>query len=76
MRTFERGVEDETLSCGTGVTAVAIASNHIEKTNDETINIETLGGKLSVNFIKDNTIFKNVFLNGPTQLVFQGTFIL
>ncbi|MGK0127231.1 MAG: diaminopimelate epimerase, partial [Candidatus Azotimanducaceae bacterium] len=76
VRTFERGVEDETLSCGTGVTAVAIASNHIEKTNEETINIETLGGKLSVNFIKENTIFKNVFLNGPTQLVFQGTFIL
>ncbi|MFT7497670.1 MAG: diaminopimelate epimerase [Porticoccaceae bacterium] len=76
VRTFERGVEDETLSCGTGVTAVAIASNYIEKTNEETINIETLGGKLSVNFIKENTIFKNVFLNGPTQLVFQGTFIL
>ena len=76
VRTYERGVEDETLSCGTGVTAVAIASNYIEKTNEETINIETLGGKLSVNFIKENTIFKSVFLNGPTQLVFQGTFIL
>ena len=76
VRTYERGVEDETLSCGTGVTAVAIASNYIEKTNEETINIETLGGKLSVSFIKENTIFKSVFLNGPTQLVFQGTFIL
>ena len=76
VRTYERGVEDETLSCGTGVTAVAIASNYLEKTNEETINIETLGGKLSVNFIKENTIFKSVFLNGPTQLVFQGTFIL
>ena len=76
VRTYERGVEDETLSCGTGVTAAAIASNFIKKTNEETINIETLGGKLSVSFIKENTIFKNVFLNGPAQLVFKGTFIL
>ena len=72
VRTYERGVEDETLSCGTGVTAVAIASHRAKKTNDTKIILETLGGKLEVSFDYDNNIYKNVFLKGKASLVFNG----
>lgn len=72
VRTYERGVEDETLSCGTGVTAVAIASHKAKKTNDTKILLETLGGKLEVSFDYDNNIYKNVFLKGKASLVFNG----
>jgi diaminopimelate epimerase len=72
VRTYERGVEDETLSCGTGVTAVAIASHKINKTNSSVINLQTEGGNLKVSFkVKDN-VYTDVFLEGPAVLVFQG----
>ncbi len=72
VRTFERGVENETLSCGTGVTASAIAfalKNNLKK---ESIQIQTLGGNLKVNFEKTDNIFKNVWLEGPATFVFKG----
>ena len=73
VRTFERGVEDETLSCGTGVTACALVSAH----NDNGFNrveVRTQGGKLSVEFDKiDENHFKNIWLKGPADLVFSGT---
>ncbi len=72
VRTYERGVEDETLSCGTGVTAVAIASHKAKKTNTNNISLETLGGSLEVSFTVDNNIYKNVFLKGSAILVFKG----
>ncbi len=72
VRTYERGVEDETLSCGTGVTAVAIASHKAGKTENDTINLETPGGKLEVSFEFDNNTYKNVFLKGTATLVFKG----
>lgn len=72
VRTYERGVEDETLSCGTGVTAVAIASHKAKKTNSTKVILETLGGKLEVSFTYDNNIYKNVFLKGKATLVFKG----
>ncbi len=72
VRTYERGVEDETLSCGTGVTAVAIASHKANKTNGTKIILETLGGKLEVSFDVDNNIYKNVFLKGKATLVYNG----
>ncbi len=72
VRTYERGVEDETLSCGTGVVASAIASIK-EATGTFTIPIHTPGGELKVSFIK-NTAFsaKNVVLSGPASFVFKG----
>jgi diaminopimelate epimerase len=72
VRTYERGVEDETLACGTGVTAVAIAANKTNKTSEEKIYIEVLGGKLEVSFKKEGNGYKNVFLKGPAQFVFEG----
>ena len=72
VRTYERGVEDETLSCGTGVTAVAIASHKAKKTNHNKVLLETLGGNLEVSFEFENDIYKNVHLKGKAILVFNG----
>lgn len=73
VRTYERGVEDETLSCGTGVTAAAIATYNAGIIKENIIDIEALGGKLSVSFEKENDTYKNVFLTGPATFVFQAT---
>jgi diaminopimelate epimerase len=73
MRTYERGVEDETLSCGTGTVAVALSfaeKNNLEK---GTVEIQTPGGKLAVSFSKHGSIFTDVWLEGPAKLVFTGT---
>jgi diaminopimelate epimerase len=72
VRTYERGVEDETLSCGTGVVASALISAH----NDNGFNrveVKTSGGKLSVEFDKvSEKEFKNIWLSGPAELVYEG----
>ncbi len=72
VRTYERGVEDETLSCGTGVTAVAIAMHKAQKTTSEKVNIKTLGGDLIISFTKTAKGYENVYLSGPAKLVFKG----
>lgn len=72
VRTYERGVEDETLSCGTGVTAVALAMHYTGKTMDETVTIKTPGGKLQVQFEKNSVGYQSVYLKGPAKQVFKG----
>ena len=72
IRTYERGVEDETLSCGTGATAVAIAMHKLGKTNNSTVTINVEGGTLQVKFEAENGIYKNVHLVGPATFVFEG----
>lgn len=72
VRTYEKGVEDETLACGTGVTAVAIAMHKTKKTKSKCISLPVEGGILEVSFEEENGIYKNVFLKGPAMLVFQG----
>lgn len=74
VRTYERGVENETLSCGTGVTAVAIASHKSKKTSNTNLFLETLGGTLEVSFKVNNNSYKNVFLKGKATQVFKGEF--
>ncbi|XZF13890.1 diaminopimelate epimerase [Chitinophagaceae bacterium MMS25-I14] len=73
VRTYERGVEDETYSCGTGVTAAAIAATGNE-TGDYITEIQTPGGQLTVSFTKDTSgTATNVYLKGPAVFVFEGT---
>jgi diaminopimelate epimerase len=72
VRTYERGVENETLSCGTGVTAVALASHYLEKTRSETVKIQTEGGELEVSFNSENGKFTHITLTGPATFVFKG----
>jgi diaminopimelate epimerase len=73
VRTYERGVEDETLSCGTGVTASALAAalKGIASSSEKCA-VHTRGGNLSVHFKRDGNHFTNVWLEGPATFVFKG----
>jgi len=72
VRTYERGVEDETYSCGTGVTACALVSAHNAKGFNR-VEVQTPGGHLSVEFEKtDDEHFENIWLCGPAVFVFKG----
>jgi diaminopimelate epimerase len=73
VRTYEKGVENETLACGTGVTAVAIAMHKINKTNSNSIFLPVEGGELNVMFEVENDSYTNVFLKGPAEFVFKGS---
>lgn len=73
VRTYERGVEDETLACGTGATSVAIASHHSGLLKDNICHIKMPGGDLTVEFEKTgDEQYKNIYLTGPAVCVFEG----
>jgi len=72
VRTYERGVEDETLSCGTGVTASAIASVLAGHFGRIPVPVVTRGGNLSVEFTVEGNEIKNIWLCGPATFVFEG----
>ncbi|WP_439152662.1 diaminopimelate epimerase [Winogradskyella sp.] len=72
VRTYERGVEDETLSCGTGVTAVALAMHKKGLTQQEQVVLKTQGGELKVKFKSFDSGYNNIWLIGPAEQVFKG----
>ena len=74
VRTYERGVEAETWSCGTGVTASALVAAHNE-TGFNQVDVQTMGGKLSVEFDRvSDSDFRNIWLCGPAEYVYKGEF--
>ncbi|MBK5285881.1 MAG: diaminopimelate epimerase [Bacteroidia bacterium] len=74
VRTYERGVEDETLSCGTGViaSALAVALSKKNSSGNKTTVIKTPGGNLKVYYSFDNKKFSNIYLKGPAVIVYSG----
>lgn len=74
VRTYERGVEDETYACGTGVTACAISAN-IRLGFDKFVDIKVMGGQLRIEFERTENGYQNVFLIGPAVRVFEGEII-
>jgi len=72
VRTYERGVEDETFSCGTGVVASTLATVVDNNLRSKKVTIKTLGGKLKVTFKKSGAGFDNIWLIGPATHVSSG----
>jgi len=76
MRTYERGVEGETLACGTGAVASAIITCHVSRVTCHGINVHTRGGILRVGFSKIGNKIKDVYLEGEAKIVFEGNIII
>lgn len=76
LQTYERGVEDLTLACGTGALASAIAAHSSQKkqTDHSTYTVEVKGGTLqaSFKFDKETNTYHHLILNGPAHFVFKG----
>ncbi len=72
MRTYERGVEDETLSCGTGATAVALAMHYLNEATATTLSLQVQGGTLQVSFKEKNGNYTQIYLTGKAIQVFKG----
>jgi diaminopimelate epimerase len=76
IATFERGVEAETLSCGTGAVASAVAASYEKPDGNYNFNIKAKGGKLNVIFEKTDSLHTNLWLSGHATKVFEGKFEL
>lgn len=79
LQTYERGVEDLTLACGTGAIASALVWHHLQKESPEEsiFSVQTKGGTLKVHFAFDRTTnqYRHIKLEGPAHFVFEGTFL-
>ena len=74
LRTFEKGVEAETLACGTGAVASAVVTNLSGRTHTQSIEVQARGGTLRVSFRKDGEDVGDVILEGPAEAVYRGSF--
>ncbi|GAB4232005.1 MAG: diaminopimelate epimerase [Ekhidna sp.] len=74
LRTYERGVENETLSCGTGATAVGILA--VELGFQSPVRLQTRGGTLQVSLTREGNTYTNIWLAGPARKVFEGSVII
>lgn len=72
IRTYERGVENETLACGTGAVASAISYYINHKPDSQNIKVKTLGGELQVSFNENGNRYTDVYLTGPAKFVYEG----
>jgi diaminopimelate epimerase len=73
IRTYERGVEDETLSCGTGATACALVEGRSFSEGNHSVCVDVLGGQLQVSYERhEDGSFSHVNLKGPATFVFEG----
>ena len=72
IRTYERGVEDETLACGTGVTAAVLTAHITGNVKGNEIEVKAKGGDLKVLFERVGNGYKNIWLQGPAEFVFKG----
>jgi len=75
VRTYERGVEAETLSCGTGTVATALAMHYANCVEESLINVKTKGGDLTVSFEEFNGGYRNIWLIGEASMVYAGEFV-
>ena len=76
LRTYERGVEDETLACGTGAVAAALCVHVLRGAPPPVKVLVRSGKKMTVNFQPDSGGFKDVWLEGPAQITFHGEIVL
>ena len=74
LRTYERGVEDETLSCGTGAVASAIFLKDLAFVDNINIDILMKGGLLTIDFIIKETTYSEIWLTGSVNMVFKGVY--
>lgn len=76
VRTYERGVEDETYACGTGATSVAILVHNLGMTEKNEVHVRMPGGNLTINFEKsEDGTYQNIWLTGEARCVFKGEII-
>jgi len=73
MRTYERGIEDETWACGTGASCAVVASHHLGKLKGNSASIRMPGGELKISFEENGGKYTNIWLEGPATLAFKGS---
>ncbi len=73
VRTFEKGVEAETLACGTGALASALAARFLGRIHADAVEVHMPGGTLGVGFRLDDGAVRDLYLEGPAEAVFRGT---